>query len=271
MDLEKFNINVSGDVKQPIEILWREGSALEQFNEKKVAVTGTIFAPLLYTLQHYNLMGGSVVSDIPGYGPIETEKPLIIMGAHDGVITFNYGFKGNKNPSIKLDEFPSDEISGAIIEGVMLFNEDIAALQINQDKFFGSKELIKLITKYAGLFASFKDARDLINNLRNLDVKFTDTVKKTNDMRGNVEDAMKQEIAFAQGELPASIIINAPLFYGTPAVKLTLEIQLERRGHEAGYSFYCMELESTKQATAKAIIDSQVADLKNLFVCIEQI
>lgn len=131
--------------------------------------------------------------------------------------------------------------------------------------------MIKLLTKYAGFFADFGVARTLIADLRNLEVKFTDAVKKANDMRGNVEDSIKQEISFAQGALPPSVVIQAPIFYGTPKVSLTLEIQLERKGHEAVYSFYCMELESVKQDTAISIINSQVNDLKNLFVCVEQI
>lgn len=132
MNLEKLDLNVTGDVKGPIELIIREGEATTLTQPKKVRQVGTIYAPLLYVLQNYNLQGGSVVSDIPeDAAPNAGELPKSKSGQLPGIVAYDFGFASG-NPKIVFDEIPAIDDQGAVFVGTLQFNKDLQAFNINE-------------------------------------------------------------------------------------------------------------------------------------------
>jgi hypothetical protein len=237
MDKENINLTINGDVKNPIEIVLREGEAIKHQYLKKYTFNGVISAPR-------------------DFSKMITNKGL-------AVVEFSY-----KDQLIKILEDPTDA-DGAEVTGKISINPDLVAFGINKDVFRTSSELIKHARKYAHCFKSPQEAKDLIVTLQNFEVKFEQTHKKEDDRKGNTEDMVKNAIKFHKGEVKSEIELSIPLFIGSPKVDFKIEVEIERQGTTPVFGFYSITMESINLVNVKSLIDAELEVLRKDFTCLQ--
>lgn len=238
------------------------GTRLDEVQLKKIVEITNIYGPAEYIMKHY---GQHIATDeVDGqkvYYPTAPLKP--------GIITFIRDFV-NRKLAIRFDELPQHPVDGVDIRGELQVNPELTGWGLNSGDFMSTKQAVEFVRKRAHHFGSIADAQALISLFRNFEVTFETARKKADDARGNVEDALKESIRFKSGELPKDLFITLPLFKGTPAKTLRLDIELERKGNEAGLAFYCMELEDVLRKDAITIMDEQLKPFAGLFVVLEK-
>lgn len=174
-------------------------------------------------------------------------------------------------PFIKFYSDPTDPLGPEYeVSTELKLNPDLQAFGINSDRKFNRKELKNLVRRYAHLFPTTEECRDLMQKLDNFQAKFTTLVEKADDRAGNTKDLVQQAIEFTRGELPKVFNLLAPIYSNTTAVPLVLDIEVDKQGNEAVFSFYCLEYEKVRVDQAAALILNQVNEVKDKFVCIEQ-
>jgi hypothetical protein len=237
MEKENINLTINGDVKNPIEIVLREGEALKHQYPKKYVATGVITAP----------------------------KDFIKQIVDKAKVVVEYYYKDQK---IKLNADPTNN-EGAEIIGQIVVNPDLMAFGINKDRFFTSADLIKHTRKYAHCFSTPQEAKELIQTLQNFEVKFEQTHKKEDDRKGNTEDSVKNAIKFHKGEVKDKIQLLLPLFVGSPKVAFEVEVEIEKQGTAPVFGFYSITMESINQQQVESLINEELKILKKDFTCIQ--
>ncbi len=237
MEKENINLTINGEVKNPIEIVLREGEAIKHQYAKKYSATGVITAPKDFI--------------------------KLIEDKTKSIVEYYY-----KDQKIKLFADPTDN-EGAEITGQISINPDLVAFGINKDRFFTSADLIKHVRKYAHCFSTPQEAKELIQTLQNFEVKFEQTHKKEDDRKGNTEDSVKNAIKFHKGEVKDKIQLLLPLFVGSPKVAFEVEVEIEKQGTAPVFGFYSITMESINQEQVEILIDKELTALKKDFTCIQ--
>lgn len=246
-DEKNFNFNVSNEAGEPvkIELVQRTGTAAKIYEKKR------------FTLKVLILALWEWVSKRNFPTPVQ-ENP--------GVIIFS---KDLDNPFIKFVENPNDELSTEL-EAELQINEDLTSFGINTGLRFSQREMENLVRQKAHCFPDLTTAKEIIEKMRNFDVRYEQQVQRTDDRRGNTEDAVKSAIKFAKGELPPSLTIVLPLYYGTSAETVTMEIEVDKgRNNLPEFSFYSLDLELKKKSVVESAIDGEVAKFKDQFPVLE--
>lgn len=236
MKTEGINVTINGDVKEPIEIILRDGRAGKIVYPVKYQQSGLITAPIEFSKR---------ISD----------KSIALVEYSVSIL------------KITFFENPKSEES-AIVSGSVTINPDLVAFGINKDKYFKSPELIKFVRKYAHCFKSLDDAKELISNLQNIEVKFEQTYVKGDDRKGNSEESVKNAIKYHKGEIKTQWNLSLPLFLGFDNVDVSVEVEIDRDGTTPVFGFYSIDIEVLIKAQSKEIIDGQISQLKE-FTCLQ--
>lgn len=237
MKKENINVTINGDVKDPLEIIFREGDALRLSYPKKYSMAGVITAPAEFAKRF--------------------EKNTF------PVVEYSYN-----NKSIKFFEDPTNP-DAAEVTGILTINPDLVAFGINKNKYFSSADLIKHVRNYAHCFESLEDAKVLIQSLQNFDVKFEQQHIKKDDRSGNTEESVKNAIKFLQGDIKRQFKLSLPFFIGTENVSIEVEVEIERQGTTPVFGFYSLTLEKQLQDRTFDIINGQMTLLWNRFTCLQ--
>lgn len=219
MEKENLNITVmSGDGK-PVEVILREGKALELFQPKNVTFKGDIASVKEFISKHYNA---------------DVEECHIF----DGVVQID----SEKNQILFCD-FPKESTGVTNIVASLTPNKKLESFMINEDNFINQKSVANLIRKNAILFKDSTIVRGLIKTLDELSLSIQNDIVDNNDRRGNVELSYKRVIKEKKGVLPEFITLFCPLFEGMAPIEIKLEIELEIKNNVPMYAFYCLEMD----------------------------
>ena len=233
--MEEIKLNVTTDNN---EIVVRYGEALEVLPKRNCEFSGLLQAPKEYIEKNYTRLGeGSVHGDA-----------FILINKVQNLIQFK-----------AYDSQPFGRIS---IIGNLRINEKLKVLGINQGSQFSKVEIQKMLRKNACLFKDIEVVRKLIKALDDLQLTTEETIKDTQDKRGNVDQAFKRTVRDAKGILPEKLELFCPIFEGFKEVPLNLEIEIELDGKMPVYSFYCLEydmiIEKEKDAAFSQCLTEQM-------------
>lgn len=233
----KINLTINGEVKEPIQIVVREGEAASIIEPVQVDISGTIESARLYA------------------NKIEDKKKA--------VVTFSLDKK-----TIELNSDPTN-IYRHIVKGELKTNPDLIAFGINKGNKFNSDQLQNFIKTHAHCIKDINEAKNLIKSLQNFMVKFEQEVTKTDDRKGTTEDSVKNSIKYHKGELQNILALSMPLYVGTDKVDFTVEIEIDRDGTTPVFSFYSLDLEVQLKETSEHLINTELEDLRKDFTCIQ--
>jgi hypothetical protein len=222
MKPESINLTINGEIKDPIEIVLREGEAIKPSYPQKYSTAGVIGAPAEFAKK--------------------------IKDKSNSIVEFSI-----KDLWIKLYENPTSK-DAAIIEGKLLLNPELVAFAINKDLYITSNQLRKFILKYAHCFENISDGKDLIKCLENFEIVFEQAHTKSDDRKGNQEESVKSAIKYSKGELKTIWNLNMPLFIGSPKASFQIEIEIDRKETTPVFGFYSLELEVLLRAEAERLI-----------------
>lgn len=248
-DEKNFNFNVDGpiDPEKPIkiELIQRTGTAKKIFERRTFSLLVLI---------------GSI------YEWVSKRTHPTPVQENPGVIVYSRNVDA---PFIKYLQDPNDELA-TTLTAKMEVNPDLDAFGINRGVRFTQKELENHVRTYAHCFESLEVAKDLIKRMQNFDVRYEQQVKKTDDRRGETEDLVKSALKFAKGELPATLTLRLPLYVGTDAQDVEVEIEVDRgRANMPEFSFYSIDLEVRKQNIVKTTIEGEVEKFREGFPVLE--
>lgn len=173
------------------------------------------------------------------------------------------------NPSVKFQEDPNDKLA-TVLTSKLKMNPDFLAFGINSQDHFSQKQLENLIRTKAHCFQNLQDAKDLIKKLQNFQVRYEQTVTKSDDRQGNTNDAVTTAIKAHAGEISGELKLAMPLFLGTEKVGFTVEIEIERgSGNMPEFGFYSLDVQMLVMESASNAILTEVEKFKDSFVCLE--
>lgn len=183
-----------------LEVVFREGEALELHNPKSVTITGTIDAPSRF---------------IEGKAEeFEGAKTHCKVSKTDGKI------------ELILNE--QSETDRYTVIGKIDVAKKFVTLGINNDtKHYAPKELANKIKLMRKMFPSAIEHAKLCSSLRNIEAKVNQELKEADDRRGNVSIDFKQAV---ESNIPDEVEISLPLLEGEDPVKFKLAIVLEANG-----------------------------------------
>lgn len=243
---------VVADSTKPIEVLWREGDA------------ATLNEPQKYK---QNVSLGAIIEFVEKKRFVESPWLLEDETKNTTIIHFS---KEPENYFVILLENPNDELATELT-AKLIVNPDFLAFGINKDKKFNQQALEQHIRKYAHCFGELQTPKKLIDDLRNFEVRYEQTVQKEDNRQGNKVDNYTEAIKFAKGELPKTLLLKMPLFKNSAPHSFEVEIEVDKeRGSNAPvFSFYSMDVELALRSLGETYIDETVEKLKPKFPCLE--
>ena len=189
--------------------------------------------------------------------PIEENKGVII-----------YCLDAN-NAKLSYYEDPNDELA-TVLTSKLRQNPDFLAFKINTQEHFTQKQLEKLILRSAHCFQNIQDAKDLIQNLRNFEVKYEQVVKRTDNRQGDTLDLVTTAIKSASGEITGELKLTCPLFIGTPKYPFSVVIEIEKGPQNLpNFGFYSLDLQVLMIEQTEKIVMQEVEYFSDKFVCLE--
>lgn len=240
---KKINLNLTTNKDNVAVVEFREGSALPLANKKNYSVTGQLASVKEYIGANY-----PTIVEFEG----DTVKDRINV---DALILVDK--KANKM------EFISDikaEFGRVNITGYLEKNEKLALFEINQNEYFSQKDVERLLKNNAVLFKDFSIVRTLIKALDDLQLTTEETIKDTNDKRGNVDQAFRRVVKDKQGLLPEYIEFFCPIFEGGPKESLKVEVEISLQGRIPVYSFHCLELDLITEAAKDTAFQANITE-----------
>lgn len=159
----------------------------------------------------------------------------------------------------------------SIIKSKLEYNPEFLEWGINKDRKFAASELIKFVRRQAANFADPSETTSIIKSLQNFEAKFTSIKSKEDDRKGNKNEQFKTTLEFSKGMISSfTWNLNIPIFKGTPAVKLSVDLEIDEQNGDPAYSFYSLDAELLIRQAGPAIVNEQIDILKDYFVCLEQ-
>ena len=240
MNIENLSVSIDGQApEEPIEIIVREGVAIEVVNPKGFSTIATIEAPNEYYQRKKEKR--------------DFDKAIITYSYENQQITFH------ENPNMNSD----------VIVGKLKINPDLLAFGINQSGFNAS-QLKQLILKKAYCFNDINEVKALKKKLENFSYKFQTEIDKVDDRKGNTKESIKNGLKFSD-ELPEEIELNTPLFVGGEPNRITLILEVDVDGTSPRFSFFCLELDNHIKESAKELIDNQLQEFAGIFPCLHEV
>jgi len=237
--MEEIKLNVTTENN---EIVVRYGEALEVKQLKNIEITGILQAPMQYISKNYSKLAK------------DCQSPWF-----DSFILIH-----KDNNSIQFKKNESEPFGRLSITGYLTMNPKLKVFNINSGQQFTKTEIQKMLRKNACLFKDMEVVRKLIKALDDLQLTTEETIKDTQDKRGNVDQAFKRTVRDAKGLLPENIELFCPIYNGFNPVSLILDIEIELDGRMPVYSFYCLEydmiVEKEKDAAFSQCLTEQMLE-----------
>lgn len=247
MNVENLSVSVPENYnpEKPIEIVIREGQADPIKLKKKILLIVALASVAEYVFKR-NVP--SPVKDNPG------------------IITYS---KDPEKAFLEYFENPNDE-DATVIKSKLEVHPDFSAFGINQGLMFNQKQLQNHIRKFAHCFATEEQAKTLIKDLQNFEVRYEQTVAREDNRQGQTKDLVESAIKFAKGEVPKELHLRIPFFKNTPAKEFTVEVEIDKgAGNMPVFSFYSLEVELLKRATAEELIGTELEKFREGFPVLE--
>ena len=165
---------------------------------------------------------------------------------------------------IKLVHKENDFYQDVII-GALTLSGEYTNLGINTAKRYTPAELGELLRKHRYLFASESEGMEVIAGLKAFNAKITADVKDEKDTRGNRESRLAVKV---ETGAPIGFALNIPIFKGSEAAKLAVEVVLDGSGHSVTCTLESLEALKAIHEQTDLIIDEELAPFEEYGIAI---
>lgn len=180
-------------------IVWLDGKAPEQHNDKPVDISGTITAPAIFVSKRKEVI-----------------EPLN-----------SHCLASKTNGTMKLVINEQSVCNKFTITGQVEIGKRFKELGINEDKAYSPFDLAKKFKLLRSIFPSRTDHTAIVGLLRNIEAKIKADVDNKDDARGNVEVSYKQAL---ETNIPESFQLKLPLIEGADPTIIDVDIIMELEG-----------------------------------------
>jgi hypothetical protein len=230
------NINLRLESIQGNEIIIREGEALKPVPPKKIELTGDIKTVTEFIGKRKAL----AIAGISGAQYIEPTRAVVEVDKIKRTIT------------LSLDP---ENINGTVVTAKLEPNPDLEQFHINGKKQFSQRELINLLKFSRLYFEDFGKHGDLLKAYTAFTAKTYTDLANDSDSRGNKNFGFTKKV---ETGLPATFIMNMPVFKGQESRRFMVEICLDVTDAAASFWFESVELAEIMEMEGEKILRDEL-------------
>lgn len=225
------------------EVIIREGQALPQKEPNKINIVGDI-----KTISSFVAGRKGRAADSTGYQYINPARALVEVD------------KKGRSITLRLD--PADPY-GAVVTAKLEPNPDLQQFHINGKQQFSQRDLINLLKFSRLYFEDFGKHGDLLKAYQAFTARTSTNLANDADKRGNKNFAFDKKV---ETGLPATFIMNIPVFKGQEPRRFMVEICLDVTDAAASFWFESVELAEIMELEGEAIIRQELESCKDYVV-----
>lgn len=144
-----------------------------------------------------------------------------------------------------------DQISGKLVPSKI-----IQSLGVNvENRFYGDKQLAKLLRRNAMYFGDQSAGSSLIHRLMNFEAKITTNIIAKDDLKGNTKKAIEKAI---ENELPDFFVLDLPVFEGAEPQPIKIYLLADTSGNGVLLYLDSPDLYILEQTESKRLIDLEI-------------
>lgn len=153
------------------------------------------------------------------------------------------------------------------VTGKLLSNPKLDAFGINEEEFYGSRELCDFLRMRKFYFKNQEEATKMINNLMKFKASITTELAKENDRKGNTNDQVVRRV---KHEIPLEFTLKMPVFKGQPDREFRVEIEVDATDGEVRFYLVSEELAQIELEDLDSIFEAELKPFREaLVVCLE--
>ena len=236
MTENRMNVVVPKDYNgTPIEIVFREGTAVEQLPNKEpvpVDITGTIEAPLRWL-----------------------EKRVELIDQKQANITVN-----RDNMKISFVDKETNYYNNGIT-GVLQPSKEMVEFGINVEKKWEPVKLSQFLKMHRAFFKDKSENMILVSTLKNFKAKVNQDIERSKEENGSKVDNYSQVV---DSNLPKSFKLNLPLFKGFACEEIEVEIYADVDGRDISLSLVSAGANEAIEEYKNKVINEQIDAIRKI-------
>lgn len=237
-DNKKFVVNLP-EGASTAEVIIREGSAPKVLEPKapvKINLSGVIGSPVEYLTQR------SKESD-----QFNEKRAHVIVDREQVKVTLIFN--------------EDDEYTRGQVEGKLSYHPKFVEFGINSGKGWEPNKLGEFFKMNRAFFPDRGKNMELVSLLKGFEAKIESNIERERKENGSVKDNYSKVV---QSNLPDTFTVRLPIFKGTPAENLDVELYASVDGRDVTLSLVspgaCQLLEDMRDK----VIDEQLAEIRQL-------
>lgn len=236
LKLEEFN----GE-----EIIIRQGQALPPVEPQQVKITGDIKTVSSFIEKRKEPLFSD---NSAGLQEINPDRAIVEIDKEAMTIT------------LKLDP---EYKYGTVVTAKLEPNPDLVQFAINKNKQFSQRELVQLLKFSRLYFEDFGKHGDLLKAYQAFTAKTVTDLANDSDSRGNKNFAFNKKV---ETGLPATFIMNIPIFKGQDPKRFMVEICLDTTDAAASFWFESIELAELMDLESEKILAAELESCKDYVI-----
>ena len=237
-DNKKINVVLAKGQSQA-EVIIREGVAEQVLDPKppvKINLNGTIGAPVEFLTRRR----------------METEqfnekRAHVILNREEVSITLVF----NEN----------DEYNRGMVTGKLSYHPKFVEFGINSGKGWTPNKLGEFFKMNRSFFPDRDNNMALVSSLKGFEATVNTSIEKERKENGSVKDNYS---AVVQSNLPPAFTVRLPIFKGTEAEDLEVEIYASVDGRDVSLSLVSPSANDLLEKKRNEVIDEQVAEIRKI-------
>ncbi|MCM1168819.1 MAG: hypothetical protein NC324_02670 [Bacteroides sp.] len=237
--MEKQNIQVNFAAGQSVaELIIREGAAPNQLEPKPpvaIALHGVIGAPFEFLRKRL------------GTGQFAQGQSYILVNREEVKI------------SLVFNE--SDYYNRGMVTGQLAYNQKFIDFGINCGKAWTPAELGMFLKMNRAFFPDRNENMRLVTELMNFTAEVNNRIERAVKESGDRTDNFAQAV---NSNLPASFVIQMPIFKGLPAERIEVETFANVNGREVTFVLLSPGAQSSLEDLRDKVIDEQLEQIREI-------
>lgn len=237
MENEKLQINLGSGVTKA-EVILREGQAIKELEPKapvKTNLSGVIGAPVEYLTKRVETR------------QFTQERSHLIVDREDIKLT------------LVINE--DDEYNRGQINGTLEFHPKFLEFGINTGKVWTPTELGLFFKMNRAFFPDKSTNMKLVTDLMNFSATVNNVIERSVKENGDRTDNFAQVV---NSNLPASFILDIPIFKGMDSETLEVETFAKVNGREVAFTLLSPGANQTLEEIRDKAIDAQLEQVKSI-------
>lgn len=236
--METLHVKFEGSEK---ELVLRTGDALPVREPSKVTISGDI-------------------NTISAF--LSKRKKPTEAGTQEILSDRTIVYTDKKNRTIRIDIDPENYF-GAKVNGSLELSDELKQFAINIQSTYTRESLVKLFRFSKRHFDSAEVHLNVLTAYSAFRAQATTDHENSSDNRGNKKQLLDRQVT---SNLPASFVLNIPIFKGQPKERFMVEICLELTDAGAHFWFESPELEELIALRTDEIFQKQLEHAEGLVI-----